>query len=60
MNPFEAILVLTKERKDHHSYPADIIGKAEQLGTEALERLELGRNYPETSWNDLLPSETED
>jgi len=32
----EAIKIQEKERKEHHSYPTDIIGQAAQLGIEAM------------------------
>lgn len=57
MNLPEAIEILTKERQEHHSFSTDIIGKAEQLGIEALQRIEVGRNNPGTHWNDPLPGE---
>ena len=54
----EAIEILNKERKDHHSFPTDIIGQAQQLGIEALKR-EKGRRQPYASrYHWLLPGET--
>lgn len=56
----EAIEILTNERKDHHSFPADIIGQAEQLGIEALEfRLRWEQQEGEDDFL-LLPGETKD
>lgn len=60
MTPAEAIRILTQERNDHHSYPTDIIGKAEQLGIEALayyQRLKLAGSI-DLSY--LLPGETKE
>ena len=53
----EAIEVLEKERKDHHSYPTDIIGQAEALGIEALKRVKNIRFYPKFRGEALLPGE---
>lgn len=50
MNIQRAIRVLENEQKDHHSYSTDRIGKAEQLGIEALKRIQRQRI-------DLLPME---
>ena len=56
----EAIEVLTKDQKDHHSFPTDIIGKAEKLGIEALTRVKLQRDPAGVITPRLLLSETED
>lgn len=56
----EAIPILTKYRKDHHSFPTDIIGKAEQLGIEALQYVEDTRLTYNGVPLQLLPSETKD
>ena len=60
MTPAEAINILTNEKKDHHSFPTDLIGQAEQLGIEALERLERGRKHGAVGVAILLPGETID
>ncbi|GAI72200.1 unnamed protein product [marine sediment metagenome] len=54
----EAIKLLKKYRHDHHSYPTDIMGKAEQLGIEALALLIRARDNAEIQPYPLLPSET--
>lgn len=56
----EAIKVLTKERNDHHSFPTDIIGKAEQLGIEALKRVKWHKDQHQVGYYELLPGETEE
>ncbi len=60
MTADEAIKHLEKYRHDHHSYPTDIMGKAEQLGIEALKRIGVGRRTGRFSWGDPLPGETEE
>lgn len=56
----EAIEILEKERKNHHSFPTDIIGKAEGLGIEALKARQADREHGYVDLDDLLPGETED
>lgn len=60
MNLPEAIKVLREERRNHHSFPTDIIGKAEQLGIEAMEREQVLRHEIPYDRAGLLPSETEE
>lgn len=60
MNIEGAIKVLEEERSDHHSFPTDIIGQAEQLGIEALKRVTYQRRDHLSRYSELLPSETED
>ena len=54
----EAIEALGKERNDHHSYPTDIIGKAEALGIEALKGIKAWRLDDVGERLLLLPGET--
>lgn len=56
----EAIDISTNYRKDHHSFSTDIIGKAHQLGIEALKRIQDVRRSPSGAKWYLLPGETED
>ena len=56
----EGIKLLEKYRHDHHSYPTDIMGKAEQLGIEALKRIKDYRKRSSTFATPLLPGETEE
>ncbi len=56
----ESIKLLEKYRHDHHSYPTDIMGKAEQLGIEALKRIKDYRKRSSTFATPLLPGETEE
>ena len=56
----EAIKVLEQYRQEHHSYPTDIVGKAEQLGVEALKRIKDYRKRSSTFATPLLPGETEE
>lgn len=56
----EAIKELEKYRRDHHSYPTDIMGKAEQLGIEALKRVKWHKDQHERGYYELLPGETEE
>jgi len=56
----EGIKLLEKYRHDHHSYPTDIMGKAEQLGIEALKRIHSYRPVLEHQIVALLPGETEE
>ncbi len=60
MTSDEAIKHLEKYRHDHHSYPTDIMGKAEQLGIEALKLFKELREDHAGYFKDLLPSETEE
>ncbi|GAI05035.1 unnamed protein product [marine sediment metagenome] len=60
MNIPEAIEILTDERKDHHDFPTDVIGQAEQLAIEALNRIRTLRQDPRLSPAAPLPSETEE
>jgi len=60
MNLDRAIEIVTKERRDHHSFPTDIIGKAEQLLIEAGKRLKEHREEHIDITYRLLPGETED
>jgi len=55
----EAIKHLEKYRHDHHSYPTDMVGKAEQLGIEALKRLRHDREAMQAEHVLLLPGETD-
>lgn len=55
----EAIKVLEEERSNHHSFSTDIIGQAEQLGIEALKRIQVGRARGVITQKYLLPGETE-
>ena len=59
MDPQEAIAILTKERQEHHSFSTDIIGKAEQLGIEALKRHEARHTTTFAGMMQRLPGETE-
>lgn len=54
----EAKKLLEKYRREHHSYPTDIMGKAEQLGIEALALLIRAQDNAEIQPYPLLPSET--
>lgn len=54
----EAIKTLEQERKDHHSFPTDIIGKAEALGGEALKAFNFIRENDLTYASIMLPGET--
>jgi len=56
----EAIKVLEKERKEHHSFSTDIIGKAEQLGIEALKRIVYLRKDMDCPHYMQLPGETDE
>ena len=56
----EAIKILTEEQKDHHSFPTDIIGKAELLSIEALKWVKDVRHIINTPNPELLPGETKD
>jgi len=56
----EGIKLLEKYRHDHHSYPTDSMGKAEQLGIEALKRIKDYRKRSSTFATPLLPGETEE
>lgn len=56
----EAIKILKSERDDHHSFRADIIGQAEQLGLEALSYINICRHNPNCYHISLLPGETEE
>ena len=56
----EAIEVLEKERNDHHSYPTDIIGKAEGLGVEALKRVKFLQDLHHRPKEPPLPGQTEE
>ncbi len=56
----EGIKLLEKYRHDHHSYPTDIMGKAEQLGIEALKRIRHDREAMQAKHILLLPGETEE
>lgn len=60
MNLPEAIEILERDRKEHHSFPTDIIGKAEQLDSEAMKRELEHRQDVETTSPWLLPGETEE
>ncbi|MBA7581053.1 hypothetical protein ES708_22953 [subsurface metagenome] len=54
----EGIKLLEKYRHDHHSYPTDIMGKAEQLGIEALKRVKDWREGKVLNPDFKLPGET--
>jgi len=56
----EAKKHLVKYRHDHHSYPTDIMGKAEQLGIEALARIKAWRIDGDDDLLEKLPGETEE
>ncbi|MBA7563699.1 hypothetical protein ES708_05535 [subsurface metagenome] len=56
----EAIKHLEMYRHDHHSYPTDIMGKAEQLGIEALRQIKQIRAYAKELYLPLLPGETKE
>lgn len=56
----EGIKLLEKYRHDHHSYPTDIMGKAEQLGIEALKRVKDWREGKVLNPDFKLPCETEE
>ena len=56
----EAKKLLEKYRREHHSYPTDIMGKAEQLGIEALKRVKWHKDQHERGYYELLPGETEE
>ncbi|GAI60623.1 unnamed protein product [marine sediment metagenome] len=56
----EGIKLLEKYRHDHHSYPTDIMGKAEQLGIEALKRVKDWREGKVLNPDFKLPGETEE
>lgn len=56
----ETIRVLEKEKEDHHSFSTDVIGKAEQIGIEALKAYQLARKEYGFRGPLLLPGETED
>lgn len=56
----EAIEISTKERKEHHSFPTDIIGQAAQLGIEAQKAWIEGRRKHGWFYFPLLPGETEE
>lgn len=56
----EAIKILEQERRDHHSFPTDIIGQAEGLGIEGLKRLKSNRGTIYTVSDELLLGETEE
>jgi len=59
VNPQEAIDILATHRRDHHSFSTDIIGQAEQLGKEALERIQDCRTGNPADVELPLPSETD-
>ena len=56
----EAIKVLEKDRNDHHSFPTDIVGKAEQIGIEALRDKKAERVVLWGLSRQLLPGETKE
>jgi len=56
----EAIKVLEEERKNHHSFSTDLIGKAEALGIEALKGIKKLRKTLEPYVTALLPGEKEE
>ncbi|MBA7585073.1 hypothetical protein ES708_27043 [subsurface metagenome] len=56
----EAIEILAKDRKDHHSFSTDIIGKAEALGIEALKHCQTCPYFEYQAKDELLPGETEE
>jgi len=56
----EGIKLLEKYRHDHHSYPTDIMGKAEQLGIEALKAVSNYRLCGPLDLFKKLPGETEE
>lgn len=60
MNIPEAKEVLARDRNDHHSFPTDIIGQAEQLAIEALARIVYLRKDMDCPHYMTLPSETEE
>lgn len=55
----EAISILAREQKEHHSFRTDVIGQAELLGIEALKRLGEIRATTGLYTKKLLPGETE-
>lgn len=56
----EAKEILIKDRTDHHSFPTDKIGQAEQLGIEALKEVEEFRVWLREFSPGPLPGETEE
>jgi hypothetical protein len=60
MNLDEAIQRLEQERIYHHSYTTDLVGKAMQLGIEALKREQIRRRPPYIAPFGPLPGETEE
>lgn len=54
----EAIKINEQERTDHHSLRTDVIGQAQQLGIEALKRVQDIRSEKVTMISILLPGET--
>lgn len=55
----EAIEILVTERKDHHFYSTDRIGKALALGIEALKRHRDKASLTFAGMMEPLPGETE-
>jgi len=60
MTIVEAIATSKDYRLDHHSFPADKIGKAMKLGEEAMKREKESRGDLRPGLYPLLPGETEE
>lgn len=60
MKPDKAIEILENERKEHHSFSTDIVGKAEALGIEALKFWKGYKIRTKAPPKCLLPGETEE
>jgi hypothetical protein len=56
----EAIEIVEKEHKDHHSLSTDIIGQAEQLLIDIGKQVLVVRRFPDAFNLKTLPGETEE
>ena len=57
MTPAKAIEYLDIVLKAHPRLRPGVFGQAVQMGKEALERIQVGRNNPGSKWNEPLPGE---